>query len=180
MQVLARVISASIQIRDSRRDHIHNLQAQIKLADLGQMRADLSSTGIAVYLGSAVTGPEGLQLLLARDRKFLSSNNPNASLASLLGVDLRPAFLGRVLNEESPGANYVCTYRMDQRPERCTDGKSGSLVEYGARDGSFRTIRVALPGVEVKLEVQDREPKVVDRDATFRLAAPKGFAVSEI
>lgn len=163
-----------IRIHDKIKNQRHVVNTQVR-AISGQLRADFTAAGLGVYLGSMVSRLDGMALLLARERKFYESANPNSSLRSLIGVDIKPLWLAAVVHDENPGQEFSCTYTFDQKPVRCVSGKEALSIEWSEREGASRQVLVKSPQFEVQVSINTKSPKVQDPSTVFYLAAPKGY-----
>lgn len=161
-------------------DKVHDKKNTVSIDAISRrprsMRMDIKAT-LGIYVGSLVWNDSQMQVLLAREKKFLSGPANADSMQTLLKMQLDPqALLDIFWNDPLPVREWSCvTDAVGGLVQSCKHKSLGITVVWQEREGRHRLIEVDSPKANVQLSIKELEEDVELKPSTFVLKAPESF-----
>ena len=143
------------------------------------IRMDISAM-LGIYVGSFAWNELGMQMLLAREKKFITGPANSDSMQELLKLQIDPvALLDIFWDENLPQAEWVCE-QQNHLPKVCKHKNLAIQVTWQDRQNHHRLIEIDSPKVNAQLSLTQIEEEVNWTPATFHLKAPENFTVVQL
>jgi hypothetical protein len=168
-------------VKDLKKSKSGSLDLEIIAHEPSQLRMEIMGS-FGVHVASVAMNGEKVQVLLTREKKFVTAPANEEGLSRLLPLKISPPDLLRVLFDRSlPKWKCQDTGPKNGGGERnCTngDGNGQVTVKWQKQGEGRRRIQIGSAEAKADMVLQEAKAKVEVKDSAFELHAPSGF-VSE-
>lgn len=139
------------------------------------MRIDISAT-LGIYVGSFVWNEHKMEILLARDKKFIVGPASADSMQEILKMQIDPQALLDVFWEQplSP-REWNCERDRSELTKLCKHKTLAVQIIWQERSPRHRLIEIDSQKVNTQLSLNEVEEAPEIKASTFQLRAPEGF-----
>ncbi len=140
------------------------------------MRMDISAV-LGIFVGSFAWNDTDMQVLLAREKKFIIGPANSDSMQELLKLQMDPmALLDIFWDENLPSQEWTCE-QENLLPKICKHKSLEIQVTWQERKDHHRLIEIDSPKINAQLSLTQLEEDVNLTPTTFKLKAPESFKV---
>ncbi len=117
-----------------------------------------------------------MQVLLAREKKFINGPANSDSMQELLKMPIDPQVLLDIFWDNSfPKSEWNCDVNPLGQAKICQHKSVGIRVIWQEREGHHRLIEIDSPQVNAQLSINELEEDIELKASTFQLKAPDSF-----
>ncbi len=144
------------------------------------MRMDISAI-LGVYVGSFVWNENQMQILLAREKKFIVGPANVESMQEILKLQIEPVALFNIFwDEPLSAAEWNCELDQLKRMKLCRHRTLAIQIVWQERDGRHRLIEIDSAKINTQLSINEIEEDTEIKASTFQLKLPEGFKLIRI
>jgi hypothetical protein len=147
-----------------------------------QLRMEILSSGLGVYLASLALNNDQVRIALAREKRFVKTKSDPDAFLTLIPVRLPPAALLDMLfhrpmdpklwNCDGPKAGEI------NKQETCVLRSGGATITFDQDPAATdRKIDLSSPNGEVEMHLEASRSKVEIKPEIFELEPPRGYRV---
>ncbi len=160
-------------------DKVHDKKNTVSMEVISRrpksMRMDISAV-LGIYIGSFVWNDSRMQVLLAREKKFINGPANADSMQELLKMQIDPQVLLDIFwDNPFSKAEWNCEVDAVGLSKSCKHKTLAIRVIWQEREGHHRLIEIDSPKVNAQLSLNDLEEDVEIKPTTFQLKAPESF-----
>ncbi len=138
------------------------------------MRIDVSAV-LGIFIGSFTWNDSQMQVLLAREKKFITGPATSESMQELLKLPIDPVVLFNIFWDENLSPKEWTCVQENLLPKNCKHKTLDILVTWQERSNHHRLIELDSPKVNAQLSLTQLEEDVSLNAGTFLLKAPPKF-----
>ncbi len=162
-------------IFDKIKDSKNTVSLEVISSRPKNMRMDVTTT-LGFYIGSFVWNESQMQILLARDKKYITGPANADSMQEILKMQIDPLALFNIFWEEHlANREWSCEFDHVGLSKICKHKALMVQVIWQERSGRHRLIEIDSPKVNTQLSLTEGDEKVELKSTSFQLKAPEGF-----
>jgi hypothetical protein len=172
---------AQALVRDLKAKKSNELSLEIVAVEPSRMRIEAVSSGLGVYLASLVLNGDEMRVLLARERRFISSRADREALHALVPLRISPhALMDLLFARKLDEREWSCELAEGNARGTCKLRGESLSVTWNPLNLGRRLFEISSPGASVSLVVEDSPAKVEIKPDMFKLNAPDGYRVEAL
>jgi outer membrane lipoprotein-sorting protein len=138
------------------------------------LRMDISAV-LGIFIGSFTWNESQMQVLLAREKKFISGPANSNSMQELLKLQIDPTALLNIFWDENLSSNEWTCIQENLLPKSCKHKNLEIMITWHERAKLHRLVEIDSPKVNAQLSLTQLEEDVNLNANTFQLKAPANF-----
>lgn len=166
-----------VHVHDKIKDKNNSVQLDVIGLYPKKLRMDISAI-LGIYVGSFAWNDQEMQMLLAREKKFISGKANRESMQELLKLPLDPVVLSQLFwDQKLGGSDWKCSLDSNLHPQKCEQADLKIQIEFKERTPDTRIVMIDSPKIEAEMNIQKYQKEIHTDSQTFLLTAPENFSV---